>query len=267
MESCTGKTHKRILTTFFLLLFASSTSQVYSAKLASIIIDDLGNNYEHGQALVDFPAPLTLAFLPQTDFAEKLATLAHQNQKEVMLHLPLQSVGHHRYSPGTLGLHMSRHEFVQQLKTNLVSVPYVRGINNHMGSLLTRHPGHMDWLMEEIAKQNDLYFVDSLTSNKSVAAHFATAHQVPNLIRDIFLDPDPEPETLKKQFSRFIQIANKQGYAIAIAHPYPTTIAFIKEHLQELEDHNIELVPVSKLIRLHGRKTNVTCTGTTCAGM
>ncbi len=267
MESRTGKTHKRILTTFFLLLLASSTSLVYSAKLVSIIIDDLGNNYEHGQALIDFPAPLTLAFLPQTDFAKKLATMAHHNQKEVMLHLPLQSVEHHPYSPGTLDLHMSRNAFVQQLKTNLASVPYVRGINNHMGSLLTRHPGHMDWLMQEISRQDDLYFVDSLTSSKSVAAHFATAHQVPNLIRDVFLDPDPKPETIKKQFARFIQIANKRGYAIAIAHPYPTTIAFIKEHLQELEKHNIELVPVSKLISLHGRKTNVTCTGTACAGM
>jgi polysaccharide deacetylase 2 family uncharacterized protein YibQ len=190
MQSRTGKTYKRILNKFFLLLLVCSAPQVYSAKLASIIIDDLGNNYEHGQTLVDFPAPLTLAFLPQTDFAKELASLAHENQKEVMLHLPLQSVEHHKHSPGTLDLHMSRREFVQQLKTNIVSIPHVRGINNHMGSLLTRHPGHMSWLMEEIAKLDDLYFVDSLTSNKSVAAHFATEHHIPNLIRDIFLDPD-----------------------------------------------------------------------------
>ena len=182
-----------------------------------------------------------------------------------MLHLPLQSVEHFKHSPGTLNLHMSRRAFVQQLQSNIGSVPHVRGINNHMGSLLTRHPGHMNWLMQEIARQDGLYFVDSLTSNKSVAAHFATEHQVPNLIRDIFLDPDPRPETLQKQFARFIQIANKRGYAIA--HPYPTTIAFIKDHLQELERHNIKLVPVSTLINLHGSKTNVTCTGTTCAGM
>lgn len=267
MQSRTGKIYKRILNKFFLLLLVCSASQAYSAKLASIIIDDLGNNYEYGQALVDFPAPLTLAFLPQTDFAKELASLAHENQKEVMLHLPLQSVEHHRHSPGTLDLHMSHREFVQQLKTNIVSIPHVRGINNHMGSLLTRHPGHMNWLMEEIAKLDDLYFIDSLTSNKSVAAHFATEHRVPNLIRDIFLDPDHKPETIQKQFTRFIQITNKRGYAIAIAHPYPTTIAFFKTHLQELEEHDIELVPVSELIRLHGSKTNVTCTGTTCAGM
>lgn len=256
-----------ILNIFLLPLLACNASSAYPGKLASIIIDDLGNNYEHGQALARFPAPLTLAFLPQTSFAKELATLAHKNHKEIMLHLPLQSIEHHKHSPGTLNLHMSRHEFIQQLKTNLDSVPYIRGINNHMGSLLTRHPGHMGWLMEEISKLNNMYFVDSLTSNKSVAADFAAQHHVPNLIRDIFLDPDDKPETIQKQFRRFIHIANNRGYAIAIAHPHPATLAFIKAHLHELDEQDIELVPVSTLINLHGGTINVTCTGTTCAGM
>jgi polysaccharide deacetylase 2 family uncharacterized protein YibQ len=266
MEQCTGKAFKQILNALLILL-ACCTLSAHAGKLASIIIDDLGNNYEHGQALVDFPAPLTLAFLPQTSFARELASLAHKNNKEVMLHLPLQSIEHHKHSPGTLNLHMSRRQFVQQLKNNVISVPHVSGINNHMGSLLTRHPGHMNWLMEEIAKMGNMFFIDSLTSNKSVAAYFASEHQVPNLIRDIFLDPDPRPETIQRQFNRFINITNKRGYAIAIAHPYPETLAFIQSHLTELEEHDIKLVPVSTLINLHGGKTNVTCTGTTCSGL
>lgn len=267
MEGCTGKRRQWIIKTFLLFLLACSTSAAHPKKLASIIIDDLGNNYEHGKTLIDFPAPLTLAFLPLTDFAKELAALAHKNKKEIMLHLPLQSVEHHTHSPGTLGLHMSRREFVKKLKANLHSVPYIRGINNHMGSLLTRHPGHMNWLMEEISKLDNMYFIDSRTSNKSVAAYFATEHRVPNLIRDVFLDPDYRPETIRKQFSRFIHIANKQGYAIAIAHPHAITLAFIKDHLHELDEHGIELVPVSTLINLHGGNSNVTCTGTTCAGL
>lgn len=267
MTGCTGKQYQKILKYFLLFLLACSTSSAYPRKLASIIIDDLGNNYENGQALVDFPAPLTLAFLPRTDFAKELAKRAHKNKKEIMLHLPLQSVEHHEHSPGTLDLHMSRGEFIKQLSANLKSVPYVRGINNHMGSLLTQHPGHMDWLMEEIAKLDNMYFIDSRTSNKSVAANFASEHRIPNLIRDVFLDPDNKPETIRNQFKHFIRIANRRGYAIAIAHPYSSTLAFFKEHLHELEEHGIELVPVSTLIDLHGSKTNVTCSGTTCAGM
>lgn len=256
-----------ILKYFLLSLLACSASTAYSGKLVSIIIDDIGNNYEHGLLLANFPAPLTLAFLPQTTYAKELATLAHKNNKEIMLHLPLQSIEHHNHSPGTLNLHMSHHEFTHQLKTNLASVPHISGINNHMGSLLTRHPGHMNWLMEAIAKRGNMYFVDSLTSNKSVATDFATQHRVPNLMRDVFLDPDLKPETLQKQFNHFIAIANKRGYAIAIAHPHPATLAFIKTQLHKLDEHNIKLVPVSTLINMHGGKTNVTCIGATCSGL
>ncbi|MDH5611326.1 MAG: divergent polysaccharide deacetylase family protein [Gammaproteobacteria bacterium] len=250
---------------FFTLFGIFSTTQ--AAKVASIIIDDLGNSYEHGQTIINFPAPITLAILPQTKFANQLATQAHYNHKEVMLHLPLQSVEHHKSSPGTLKLHMTRQQFTRQLKENIASVPYISGINTHMGSLLTQHPGHMDWLMAEISHLDNLYFIDSRTSNKSVVTEAATNYQIPNLERDVFLDPDFKPETIRIQFDHFIAITKKQGYAIAIAHPHPSTLAFLKQNLDKLAENGIELVPVSKLLELRGNENHVTCTGTTCSGL
>jgi len=221
---------------------------VLADKLASIIIDDLGNNLEHGEIAISLPGPFTLAFLPHTVFAEELADRAHHAGKEIMLHLPLQSVRHHSHTPGTLKLHMTHGEFVRQLKLDMASVPHIKGINNHMGSLLTQHPGHMNWLMSALAKEGGLYFVDSRTTTKSVAAMFASKHKVPNMERDIFLDPDPRPETIRREFTRFINRVNDSGYAIAIAHPYPQTMEFIKAHLVELEEQGIELVHVSTII-------------------
>lgn len=250
---------------FFCLSVFFSGAQ--AAKLASIIIDDLGNNYEHGKTIINFPASITLSILPQTQYATQLATLAHHHNKEVMLHLPLQSIGHHKATPGTLKLHMTRLQFSQQFKINLDSVPHVQGINNHMGSLLTQHPGHMDWLMTELSKLHDVYFVDSRTSKKSVAAKIADSYDIPNLSRDVFLDPDTKPGTLRKQFDHFIAITKKQGYAIAIAHPYPSTLAFLKKNIEKLAENGIELVPVSKLLELRGNQNYVTCTGPTCSGL
>jgi len=260
--------HQKLSKPFLLIIgFLSFFSTANAAKLASIIIDDIGNSYEYGQTIINFPASITLAILPQTQFATRIATQAHRNNKEVMLHLPLQSIEHHEPTPGTLKLHMTKQQFTEQLRKDLASVPYIRGINNHMGSLLTQHPGHMDWLMSEISTLNDVYFVDSLTSNKSVLTQAATSHQVPNLVRDVFLDPDFRPETIRKQFDRFISISKKQGYAIAIAHPHPETLKFLEANLQRLADSGIELVPVSKLLELRGNENHVTCTGTTCAGL
>lgn len=256
---------------------ALTSKPLFAEKFASIIIDDLGNNIQYGNAIVSLPAALTIAVLPGAPFTRDIARLATKHHKEVMLHLPMQSVEHHMVSPGMLDLHMTKNEFIKQLRLDLSAVPYIRGVNNHMGSLLTRHPGHMDWLMNELSRHGGLYFIDSKTTNKSIADKIATEHKVPNLSRDFFLDPDDNPGTLARQFKRFIKKVNRRGYALAIAHPYPATIKFLQAHLDELEQHGIKLIPVSQLISLSQRqqprpnnkheKRHVACTGTTCSGL
>ena len=253
------------------LLFALAYPPAHAAKIASIIIDDVGNNLEYGSEVINLPAPLTIAILPKTSYAKRLARLAARNNKEIMLHLPMQSVEHHQHSPGTLDLHMTRNEFREQRRLNLNSVPYVRGVNNHMGSLLTRHPGHMAWLMDELSRRGGLYFIDSKTTSKSIADKIAVEHHVPVLSRDFFLDPNEDPKTIRQQFDRFIEKVNQRGYALAIAHPYPATINFLKAHLNELAEHDIKLVPVSSLVRSANQRNrypedkNVACTSATCS--
>ena len=249
---------------------SAGIARAESDKLASIIIDDLGNNLEHGQQAVAIPAALTLAILPHTVFATELAESAIKSGKEVMLHLPLQSVRHHHHTPGTLKLHMTQKGFTRLLRSNIASIPHIRGVNNHMGSLMTQHPGYMDWLMAELATHDGLYFIDSKTTAKSIAAAFANRHKVPALSRDVFLDPDFRPGTIRRQFARFIETANTSGYAIAIAHPYPHSLQFIYQHLDDLEQHGIRLVPVSELISHQQRKkeiNSVASTGTTGPGL
>ena len=235
-------------------------------RYASIIIDDLGNSMDYAQQIIDLPAAVTLAILPETTYSREIANEAARRHREVMLHLPLQSIENRKASPGTLALHMTKKEFTAQLRRNIASIPHVQGLNNHMGSLLTRHPGHMDWLMSELARDDKLFFVDSRTTSKTVAARIADEHDIPNITRDVFLDPDHEAQTLTVQFNRFIRLVNKRGYGLAIAHPYPETIHFLQQHLAELEARGIRLVPVSQLIRI-SRKNYVTCTGPACTGL
>ena len=253
-----------------LLVLVLIKTPVHAEKFASIIIDDVGNNLKNGQDIIKLPVALTISILPKTSYAKQLARLAVKNHKEVMLHLPMQSVEHHKHSPGTLDLHMTKHEFNQQLRLNLNSVPYVSGVNNHMGSLLTRHPGHMRWLMNELSHRGGLYFIDSRTTSKSVAEKIANEYKIPSLSRDFFLDPDNKENTLRQQFDRFIKKINQRGYAIAIAHPYPNTIKFLQNHLKELNEQGITVLPVSKLIRNTNKKrenNHVACTGAPCTGL
>ena len=264
---------KNIRLTFcFSLLAAFTSNSLHAGKLASIIIDDVGNNLEYGRDIIELPVALTIAILPGTTYAHDLARLAADRRKEVMLHLPMQSVEHHDHAPGRLDLHMTNREFRQQLRKNLSAVPYIRGVNNHMGSLLTRHPGHMAWLMDELSKQGGLYFIDSKTTSKSIADQIAVEYDVPNMSRDFFLDPDDEEGTLRRQFDRFIDKVKRRGYALAIAHPYPKTIRFLQQNIGELEQAGITVIPVSELIKTADKKFtedtgdhHVACTSTACS--
>lgn len=261
---------------FMLAVFAFIITPVQAQRyLASIIIDDIGQSFDRVERLVNTDIPLTLAILPKTLYARQIAEQAHDNGKEIMVHLPMQSIRHHKHSPGTLTLHMTEQRFVEEVKQNLASVPHARGVNNHMGSLMTRHPGYMSWLMQTLAGYDNLYFIDSRTTDKTIASGIAEEHGVPNAQRDVFLDPDFDRQTLEQQFQRFIDTARNHGTAIAIAHPHPHSIQYIFDNIGRLQQHGIKLVPVSELLKVQAQtrakqtedNRHASCTGSTCSGL
>ena len=215
----------------------------------AIIIDDLGYQRSAGQRAVALPGPVACAVLPLTPRASELAEAAHAAGKEVLLHLPLQSLGEQDPEPGGIVLDMSRAQLAQAFAGSLRSVPHVIGVNTHQGSLLTQHPGHMHWLMQEIGARDDLFFVDSYTTAGSVALKLAREAGIAAVRRDVFLDPDREPDTVAREFSRLKQMAREKGMAVGIGHPYPATLALLERELPRLAGEGIELVGIGEYIR------------------
>lgn len=231
------------------LAHAATAQDIVPPPAVAIIIDDLGNQHDSGQRVVALPGALTCAFLPETPYAARQAEAAYASGKEVMLHMPMQSVEDRPLGPDALSLDMTQAEFLRTLARALASIPHVRGINNHMGSLLTRHPGHMDWLMQAMAAGPDLFFVDSRTTAQTVAYRMAEERRLPYIERDVFLDSETgSTEYVRKQFARLLARAHAQGFALAIGHPYPETLVVLEAELPRLAAEGIRLVPVSELI-------------------
>lgn len=230
------------------LLLACAALTAQAQPLISLIIDDIGDRYEHGRRALELPGALTYSILPHTPYGAYFARLAHQRGREVMLHLPMQAEAGRRLGPGDVTLDMTEQAFRATVRSDLAAVPHARGINNHMGSLLTRHPGHMDWLMSEMRAQGGLFFVDSVTTVRTVAAQVAWEHGLPSTRRDVFLDAVSDPGSIRRQFARLLAIAQQQGTALAIGHPYPATLRVLAEVLPQLDIYGVRLVPVSQLI-------------------
>lgn len=212
----------------------------------AIIIDDLGNNIDSAQAALDLQGDITYAVLPFTPYGSRVATEAFSTGREVILHTPMANQSGAPLGAGGLTLDMSQDEFKRTFNSALDSIPYITGINNHMGSLLTQHTEPMLWVMEEL-RRRDMIFIDSLTSPISVARKTAIHSGVPSLSRDIFLDHDQSEEAIDKAFRKMMRIARWQGFAVAIGHPYENTLSYLHNNLGLLKENDIHLISISKM--------------------
>ena len=232
-----------------LLLIAPGLAPADEPRIA-IIIDDLGYHFANGKRAIELPGPVSFSFLPGGPRARDLAEHAHARGKDILLHLPLQAHRDDaRSEPAEIHIDMSRARVERAVATALAAVPYVIGINSHRGSLLTRHPGHMQWLMEAIRAHDDLFFIDSYTHHDSVALQIARENGVPAVKRDVFLDPDPSPATVAREFERMKMLARERGQVIAIGHPHPATLELLERELPLLAGEGFELVSVRELMR------------------
>jgi len=141
----------------------------HSTEIAvAIIIDDIGYNYAQGLTASHLPGNNSYAILTHNPNATFFAQQSEKQPKETMLHAPMSTIN--PLPIGDYGQNESMREgqFKSTLQSALSSLPNVKGLNNHMGSLLTQKNQPMAWVMEAL-KERQLYFVDSRTSAKSVA--------------------------------------------------------------------------------------------------
>lgn len=221
-----------------------------SAVVIAVVIDDLGNTLGDGRRVVALPGPVTCSILPHTAHAREIAELANAAGKEVMLHLPMESVDDEPLGPGGISLDMTESQIMQTVTDDVASIPHLAGVNNHEGSLMTQHPGDMAWIMRALHAAGPYFYIDSYTTVDSVAYQMARENGVPAARRNVFLDDVNDVEAVEKQWQRLLKIAHRNGFAIAIGHPRSATFEVLEEELPRLAAENVTLVPASRIVAL-----------------
>lgn len=216
----------------------------------SIIIDDIGYRMHEDLRAIGLPGQVAFAIMPHSPHAHQMSALANALGKDVLLHQPMQAMEEEKnqfLGPGALTLQMTHEEFIHTLNNSLRSVPHAIGVNNHMGSLLTQHPGHMSWLMESLKSRNKFY-IDSVTSSQTVAGAIAMEMHLPYLRRDVFLDNVQSAMEIEEQFDELISIAKRKGVAVAIGHPHPLTITVLSKKLLQLDKYGVRLINLTEML-------------------
>ncbi|WP_339616686.1 divergent polysaccharide deacetylase family protein [uncultured Gilvimarinus sp.] len=221
---------------------------VNSPARIAIIIDDVGYNLALGRRAAELPGAYTLALLPMTPHTRELAELGRERGKELMLHAPMANERGLPLGPGALELSMTRAELLQSLRASLASLPEVVGVNNHMGSALTAQPQPMGWVMSELVRR-DLFFVDSRTTAASVAERVGRDYGLKTARRDVFLDHERSPTHIQQQLERALHLAQRRGWAVAIGHPHPETLAVLERAAPLMAEQAVQLVSASALVQ------------------
>lgn len=208
-----------------------------------IIIDDVVSKSQKDKIL-NIGYPITMAFLPPNGVQKESAIIA-QNLPFHMIHFPMQaSKNFKNIEVNTLNISDSYETIEARVKQLRVLYPNATYTNNHTGSVFTENYEAMDKLFRALKKYNFI-FVDSRTTPNSVAKELSIKYQMPYIVRDTFLDNDRSFTAIQNQLKDAIRVAKKQGFAIAIGHPYEVTFQVLKESKHLLND--VEPIFLNKL--------------------
>ena len=221
-----------------------------TAPRIAIVIDDLGDDLATARRVLALEPAVTVAVIPFREASAAVAAAAVESGREVILHLPLEPERGSAMTGGSgfLRTGMEPDRIESQLERDLRAVPYIVGVNGHMGSRFTSDPRAMRTLLAAL-RARGLFFLDSKTSPESVAAEVAAGLQVPFAERNVFLDHDPSPSAVARALALAASVARDTGQAIAIGHPHASTLSALAAWLPAAARDGVEFVPVSALVR------------------
>lgn len=217
----------------------------------AIVIDDWGYNLNNLPFLDEIRYPLNISILPHLAHSKEIASKARTRGHELILHLPLEPKAaevndYAGLEKNTIMTNMNPEQIKEILLKAMDSVPYVKGVSNHMGSRATADYKTMQAIFQELKKKN-LYFLDSVVTPDSICFEVAKELSVRFAERDIFLDNELVRDYIRRQIEILKLKAMKNGQAIGVGHDRKVTLQVLKEIMPQLEKEGYKLVFVSDL--------------------
>lgn len=210
----------------------------------AIVIDDFG--YQEQNLILSFcelPQPITFSIFPGEKHTAWIAQQAIEKNHGVMVHLPMEPIDYPARDPGPNAIFSDyAPEKIAELTQNaLASVPYAKGMNNHMGSRITQNFEAMKAVLQVVKRWN-FFFIDSVTSPQSVAYAIARDMSIPSDRNALFLDIVEDEDAVVKRLYRLAARARHEGTAIGIGHAKLNTLHALQRMLPELTEQGFVFV-------------------------
>ncbi len=215
-----------------------------------LIIDDIGRDIVSAKKLINlFGNKVNLSILPYSLHAKEIDEICRRRHIPTLLHMPMEPIGYPEYDPGigALFTNMNNKDIKLLVNRAISRIPYIKAVNNHMGSKFTQDKNLMKVFLYELKKKH-LFFIDSYTTPKSISITLSKKINIPVFRRDIFIDNKKDVEDILLQLKKAEAYSLKKGIAIVIGHPYRETLKALNIW-KEQKNPNVHLVSVTTLLR------------------
>lgn len=216
-------------------------------KILFFVFDDAGHNLFQLDEFLKLPFKCTFAVLPGLPNSKLVAKRIRDAGHDVILHQPMQAINL-KLDPGPMAItqEMSPEKAKETVLQNIREISPVVGFNNHEGSLITADKNIMRAILQ-LAKDENIFFLDSRTNAKTVAPEIANELQITILERDIFIDNSKRKIDMQNQIKAGMKIASTNGRAILIGHVFTVELAkLLTEMYNEISSEGFTFEKLSK---------------------
>jgi polysaccharide deacetylase 2 family uncharacterized protein YibQ len=98
----------------------------------------------------------------------------------------------------------------------------------------------------EVCRDEGIFFIDSMTSSRSVVGEVASEENVPSLGNDMFID-NPGEET-RGNMEKMLSVAVRKGRVLAILHVRKDSLADLRWLIERARGEGIAFVKVSTML-------------------
>nr|WP_279347131.1 divergent polysaccharide deacetylase family protein [Govania unica] len=229
-------------------------SRPYEDKTArpriAIVITGLGlSKLVTETAITTLPPAVSLAFSPYGEGLVARSRRAREAGHELLLMLPMEPQDYPKNDPGPHSLLTSlpAAENIARMHWVMSRFPGYVGVVNEMGSKFSASEEAMTPVLKEL-KSRGLLFMDSRSSQYSVAGKLARTLRVPRAINNRYIDEQPSEDQIRKQLDDIENLARSYGAAAAIGRAHPVTMRTVAAWAAGLEKRGFELVPLTAVV-------------------
>ena len=213
----------------------------------AILLTGLGlSGAATGAAINDLPGAVTLGFNPYTPKLDEWIGVARAAGHEVFLSLAMEPVDYPRVDPGphTLLISLDRQQNLERLQWVLSRVAGYVGVVSAAGSRFTTSQADLLPILDEV-KARGLMFVDSHSTDNSIAGPLSKSIGLPRAVSDFALDQQASRDAIDQRLLQLEHTAHQTGVALGLGEVYPVTIERLAQWIATLERKGIALAPVS----------------------